>query len=1236
MRHAFFGLRGQRRVGARQRSTRQRSAFVNEPLEPRLLLATVSGNVFNDANGNGVIDGIGGRLSETPLIGWTVYEDLNNDGIHDRTEPTALTDGSGHYTLGVNALLFPTSLVIREVVPAGWRPTIPATGARGVRIASSSSNVIDQNFGDTQLIDVPTDLIALPRAAGVRLVFTDNSTNETEFVVERRLAGDPDSAFAEVARVATGSTSDTGRRVVATDATAVPGTAYAYRVRGSDAAGADPRASAIATVTAGSPGGTGVRATYYNDEYFTGDSVTLPNPAGADEFFDAGSPDPAIDPDTFSGTFTGFLQAEVSEPYAFFTASDDGIDFTLSDPDTGQVLLSGPPDGIHVFRGMPQTGFEDALGTVPLTAGKRYPVTWHMSENGGQAGYRVGWASFSTPMEVLPTELLFPSQLVANPSDLAGAGRADGVHLALTDNSNNETQFIIERRVSGQGDTPFTQVAHVASTTSALTGNRVGVTDPTALSGQLYDYRVRASAPLLGDSEPSGIATVRAGAVGGSGVRATYYNEEFFTGAPITLDAPVDADEFFGGGSPDPRIDPDTFSGVFSGFLQPEFSQPYTFYTTSDDGIDFQLTDPDTGQVLLQGPPNGINVQRAMPTTGFSFSTDTLGPVALTAGKRYPIQWRMSENLGGAGYRVGWSGPDTPQEVLPTDLLFPAPLVPRNAEAFSLCDNQVIVTFVDAAATETGFELQRADDPAGPFTTVATAPASPGVGQAVRMVDAASATNPLVPGKAYFYRVRAAGLDPSPFTQPSKVTVTEGGTRLTLRGDAVYLPGADGDVQTPADNLLRLTDNLGFQNSAAFTTAGWDLEKPGQGTGGAAGFNASFLFRIPAHSTPPADGFAFVVQPNTPRALGQPGSGLGYQGILNSFAVKFDFYPSLNQSGLYAGGAMDDKGTDLPFVLTDGSTFQVDLSYDAANHALTERLTNLSTPTAPPFQTTYTTAITPTGTATLDLGQMLGGPCAFVGFTGATGGATAVQLISGFTFDGQDIPLTGAAPSPKVTKVWVSGTGWSSQFKRSLSAAGVLDPYGYAVPASDSLHVLPWSNANQVSIGFSEDVQVDLADLKVGGVALSNYPIKSFGYDAEAHVATWTLGQAVRNDRLTLDLNADAPDGVKNVSEGVFLDGEWIPPGPGVVASFPSGNGVPGGDFKFGANVLAGDVNGDGTVNAQDLAEARRRSLMTRAQPGINWMFFDTNGDAVVNAIDLAWIRRQQHQVLPAVQPPPA
>lgn len=100
---------------------------------------TISGVVWNDSDGNGL------RGVEPGLPGWTVFADLNNDGIQDPGEPSAITDASGAYTL----LDVPSygARMIREIPQAGWRPTSPGTGAQFVSLLNGEDRT-GVNFGN--------------------------------------------------------------------------------------------------------------------------------------------------------------------------------------------------------------------------------------------------------------------------------------------------------------------------------------------------------------------------------------------------------------------------------------------------------------------------------------------------------------------------------------------------------------------------------------------------------------------------------------------------------------------------------------------------------------------------------------------------------------------------------------------------------------------------------------------------------------------------------------------------------------------------------------------------------------------------------------------------------------------------------------------------------------------------------------------------------------------------------
>ena len=70
----------------------------------------------------------------------------------------------------------------------------------------------------------------------------------------------------------------------------------------------------------------------------------------------------------------------------------------------------------------------------------------------------------------------------------------------------------------------------------------------------------------------------------GNGLSAVYYDNQNFTGATVSrVDPTVNFD--WGTGSPAPGIGADTFSVRWTGQVQAQFSQTYTFYTTSDDGV---------------------------------------------------------------------------------------------------------------------------------------------------------------------------------------------------------------------------------------------------------------------------------------------------------------------------------------------------------------------------------------------------------------------------------------------------------------------------------------------------------------------------------------------------------------------------------------------------------------------------------------------------------------------------
>jgi hypothetical protein len=203
---------------------------------------------------------------------------------------------------------------------------------------------------------------------------------------------------------------------------------------------------------------------------------------------------------------------------------------------------------------------------------------------------------------------------------------------------------------------------------------------------------------------------------------------------------------------------------------------------------------------------------------------------------------------------------------------------------------------------------------------------------------------------------------------------------------------------------------------------------------------------------------------------------------------------------------------------------------------------------------------------------------------------------------------------------------------------------GYVVPAGAAqLNVVPWVNVNQIPMYFDgvltyiDGVRtIQAEDLTVHGVNVHRYSFAdaggapAFDYDPLTHLATWRLSQKLPADRLLLELDADADTGGVHDQLGTYLDGDWVN-GADV---YPSGNGVEGGDFLFGINVLPGDTTRDGVVSALDLTDVRRR-MNTRAadplstDPSAYSPFADVNADGRINALDAAAVRQRLNTRLP-------
>ncbi len=182
---------------------------------------------------------------------------------------------------------------------------------------------------------------------------------------------------------------------------------------------------------------------------------------------------------------------------------------------------------------------------------------------------------------------------------------------------------------------------------------------------------------------------------------------------------------------------------------------------------------------------------------------------------------------------------------------------------------------------------------------------------------------------------------------------------------------------------LVLTNGGLHQAASAFFNAPQNIQS----------FNTNFKFQL---TNPLADGFTFTIQNAGPTALGSDGSSLGYAGIVDSMAVKFDIHqnpgdPSNNCTGVFVDGdvpigltSIDLTGTGIN--LRSGDAMEANITYDGEAIALTiTDLVTLASWSSQPF--------------VIDIPAIVGGNTAYVGFTAGTGGSSSTQRILSWTFE---------------------------------------------------------------------------------------------------------------------------------------------------------------------------------------------------------------------------------------------
>lgn len=508
----------------------------------------------------------------------------------------------------------------------------------------------------------------------------------------------------------------------------------------------------------------------------------------------------------------------------------------------------------------------------------------------------------------------------------------------------------------------------------------------------------------------------------GTGLRGTYYDQLNFAGSPLVTRIDPTVNFNWGTGSPDASIGADTFSVRWSGFVQPRYTGTYTFYTTTDDGVRLYVN-------------NQLIIDHWVNQSGVTWS----GTIALTAGQFYEIRMEYYENAGDASARLEWESATQPREVIPASQLYTATAAPTAPSSFSgqpVTSTRAILNWSGSPPPN------QADD----YYIEQSANGSTGWTQiGVSTTTGFEVTN-LAAGTTYYFRLRAHNaFGYSDYTATTSVTTLNSTTlsinfpSFTTANTAGVLTLNGGATINTSNSRLRLTSGAANQSRSAFFNTQQTITA----------FSTTFTYT----KSGTADGVTFVIHrdPRGVTALGEGGGLLGYDATANpALAITPSFALAIN---IYNGHPL---GTEfITNANIDYNYSQTNINTATNNSPITVTMTY-----AAGFLTAVFTqgAQTETKTISIDLPALLGGTTAYVGFTGATGGASSTQDITSWTFSQGVLPgtpqnlqgsLTGytaasTAPTPRGAHLTWTGASGASGYKieRKLGSGGTYAQVG--------------------------------------------------------------------------------------------------------------------------------------------------------------------------------------------------
>jgi uncharacterized repeat protein (TIGR03806 family) len=370
--------------------------------------------------------------------------------------------------------------------------------------------------------------------------------------------------------------------------------------------------------------GSGLLGTYYDDKDFTDQKFTRVDNE-IDFYWGGGSPDPAMDDNSWSVSWTGQILPLFNETYTFSTIASDGVRLYVD----GQLVID------KWFNQAPA----EWSGSIALTAGVKTDITLEYYKQSGTSLVELYWESETQEKGIIPSRYLFPNTaqtfnqaICLDPieNQLLGAGPF---------NINTEASSGLEVNLSVESG-PATINGHVLT-----------------LTGGLGKVTIRASQPGNATYRPAPEIQTSFFVYGqnggqGNGLLGTYFDNNDLTSPVLQrVDDKIDFD--WGSGSPAGAVDLNTYSVRWEGEIEAPFSENFTFLTNSDDGVRLWI---DNTLIIDQWGTQSLSTHS--------------GTASMTAGQRVPIKLEYLEENAYSLVNLSWSSPSISLETVPRRFLY--------------------------------------------------------------------------------------------------------------------------------------------------------------------------------------------------------------------------------------------------------------------------------------------------------------------------------------------------------------------------------------------------------------------------------------------------------------------------------------------------------------------------------------------------------------------------------------